>query len=78
MLLLPLVLMTFMSMIGVTPFTVIVLMIVSVGHRLAAAITLSFTAERRLRVLALSVPAGDSLASRSVAATAFDGAVVGG
>jgi hypothetical protein len=37
--------MTFMSMTGVTSFAVLVLMIVSVSHLLAAAITLAFTAE---------------------------------
>jgi hypothetical protein len=57
----------------VATFTTLVLMIMSVRHLLAATITLCFTAERRLRVLAL-FPAGDSLASRSVAA-AFGTAV---
>jgi hypothetical protein len=53
--------MAFMGMIGVTAFTVLVLMIVSVGHLLAAAITLSFTAERRLRVLAFSAAFGGAV-----------------
>jgi hypothetical protein len=73
-LLLPLVLVAVMRMVLMPTFTVLVLMIMSVRHLLAATITLSFTAERRLRVLAF-FPAGVSLASRSVAATAFGTAV---
>ena len=74
MLFLPVVLMTLMRVANIATFTMLVLMIMSVRHLLAATITLSFTAERRLRVLAL-FPAGDSLPSRSVAA-AFGTAAV--
>jgi hypothetical protein len=56
-------------------FAVLVLMIVAVGQWLASAITLCLAAEWRLWVLAL-FPAGDSFASRSVAATAFSTAAI--
>jgi hypothetical protein len=68
MLLVPVVLMALVRVANIATCTMLVLMIMSVRHLLAATITLSFTTERRLRVLALSAPAGDSLASRSVAA----------
>jgi hypothetical protein len=74
MLLVRVMLMAFMRAANIATFTMLVLMIMSVRHLLAATITLSFTAERRLRVLAL-FPAGDSLPSRSVAA-AFGTAAV--
>ena len=51
-------LMAFMHAANIATFTMLVLVIMSVRHLLAATITLSFTAERRLRVLALSAAFG--------------------
>jgi hypothetical protein len=61
-------LLAMMLVAGVSAFAKLMLMIVTVGHLLAATITLSLAAERWLRVLAL-FPAGHSLPSRSVATT---------
>jgi hypothetical protein len=61
MLFLPVMLMAFMRVANIATFTTLVLMIMSVRHLLAATITLSFAAERRLRVLALSAAFGTAV-----------------
>jgi hypothetical protein len=58
MLLVSVVLMALVRVANIATCTMLVLMIMSVRHLLAATITLSFTAERRLRVLALSAAFG--------------------
>jgi hypothetical protein len=63
MLLVRVMLMAFMRAANIATFTMLVL-IMSVRHLLAATITLSFTAERRLRVLALSAAFGAAVTRR--------------
>jgi hypothetical protein len=63
-LLVPVILMALVPSAHVATFTTLVLMIMSVRQLLAATITLSFTAERRLRVLALSAAFGTAVTWR--------------